>query len=339
MRIGFNPSKDKELIKSDDFHQVIIPVYIPNNKGYFKDSFQILKYCLESLFKTSHSNTYFTIVNNGSCSVVVDYLNDLHQKGSINEVIHTSAIGKINAILKGLIGQKFKLVTIADADVLFLNNWQNTTYEVFQHFPKTGAVCTTPSSKSFNNKTFNILFENFFSKKLRFTSVKNKKALKYFAHSIGNLNFYNKTHLKKYLTISNGNFKAVIGAGHFVTTYRFDVFDKLALTNTTYNLGGNSEGELLDLPVIKKGLWRLSTEDNYTYHMGNVLEPWMKEVSSEIISSNNNNKFEFNFKELKENRFNFWIKNVFIARILCQKIIKFLFLRYKGLSKKEAANY
>ena len=70
-----------------------------------------------------------------------------------------------------------------------------------------------------------------------------------------------------------------------------------------------------------------------------MLEPWMKEVSSEIISSNNNNKFEFNFKELKEKKFNFWIKNVFIARILCQKIIKFLFLRYKGLSKKEAANY
>ena len=44
MRIGFNPNKDKKLIKSDDFHQVIIPVYIPNNKGYFKDSFIILKY-------------------------------------------------------------------------------------------------------------------------------------------------------------------------------------------------------------------------------------------------------------------------------------------------------
>jgi hypothetical protein len=73
--------------------------------------------------------------------------------------------------------------------------------------------------------------------------------------------------------------------------------------------------------------------------MGNVLKPWVKEVSSEIISSNNNNKFEFNFKELKENRFNYWIKNIIFERILYNKKIKYFFLRYKGLSKKDATNY
>ena len=62
MRIGFNPHKDKIQVASDYFHQVIIPVYIPNQEGYFKDSFSILKLCLNSLFKTSHIQTYFTVV-------------------------------------------------------------------------------------------------------------------------------------------------------------------------------------------------------------------------------------------------------------------------------------
>ena len=54
MRIGFNPNKDKIKEVDEYFHQVIIPVYIPNKHGYFKDSFQILVHSLESLFKTSH---------------------------------------------------------------------------------------------------------------------------------------------------------------------------------------------------------------------------------------------------------------------------------------------
>ena len=43
MRIGLNPHKDKLQEESDYIHQVIIPVYIPNMDGYFKDVFEILK--------------------------------------------------------------------------------------------------------------------------------------------------------------------------------------------------------------------------------------------------------------------------------------------------------
>jgi hypothetical protein len=125
MRIGFNPNKDKIQESSEFFHQVIVPVYIPNQEGYFKDSFAILRYSLQSLFKTCHTKTYFTIVNNGSCDSVVDYLNALHHENKIQELIHTTNIGKLNAILKGITGQQFPIITITDADVLFLNDWQN----------------------------------------------------------------------------------------------------------------------------------------------------------------------------------------------------------------------
>ena len=164
MRVGFNPNKDKVLPKSEFTHQVIVPVYIPHQKDYFKDSFQILQFCLESLITTSHSKTYITVVNNGSCEEVIVYLNQLHQEGKIQEVIHTTAIGKLNAILKGLTGHQFPLITITDADVMFLNDWQKATYEVFEAFPRAGVVSPVPNPKNLRYYTANIIGETFFSK-------------------------------------------------------------------------------------------------------------------------------------------------------------------------------
>src|SRR5690554_4030357 len=144
MRVGTNPNKINDIITSDYLHQVIIPVYIPNQEGYFKDAFEIFKLCLESLFKTSHSKTFFTVVNNGSCDEVKEFIDQLMLKGKVHEIIHTSNIGKINAVFKGIMGHSFDYVTITDADVLFLNNWQQKTNEVFINFPNSGVVGIVP---------------------------------------------------------------------------------------------------------------------------------------------------------------------------------------------------
>lgn len=337
MRVGFNPNKDKVLPKSDYTHQVVVPVYIPHQNDYFKDSFQILQLCLESLFKTCHDKTYITVVNNGSCIEVVNYLNQLQQEGKIQEVIHTSAIGKLNAILKGLTGYQFPLITITDADVLFLNNWQKATYEVFEAFPKAGVVSTTPSSKVLKQYTSNVLISNFLSKKLKFTNVVNPNAMAMFAESIGNKDFYKSIHLKKYLTITSKNVSAVIGAGHFVATYRGHVFDKLKTRYTSLALGGASETMFLDKPVNDLGYWRLSTKENYTYHLGNTKENWMDSVFENIVKADGIENFK-----LKDNVTSSKIKvfsyNIFY-KLLSIKIIWRLFLQFKGLSTAESKLY
>lgn len=337
MRKGFNPNKDKIQETSDFFHQVIVPIYIPNHEGYFRDSFQILKYCLTSLFKTIHSRTYITVVNNGSCDDVSEYLQILLEQNKIHEVIHTTAIGKLNAILKGLTGHKFDLITIADADVMFLNGWQKATYDVFSAFKKAGAVGNTPSSKVLKHHTSNVIMENIFSSKLSFTDVLNPEAMKMFAYSIGNDTFYNDVHLKKYLTITSKNTKAIVGTGHFATTYRGPIFENLKTTYTPYSLGGNSESIFLDHPVEKKGYWRLTTEENYIYHLGNVYEKWMDEVYNRLVQEGNeiNLKFSLNYSPIIWS--NFFTKLFF--KIINKKPFWKLFLRYKGLTKKEAQNY
>lgn len=340
MRIGHNPNKDKNLDVSFYEHQVIVPVHIPNFEGYFKDSLTILKYCLESLFKTSHERTFFTIVNNGSCKEVLDYLNDLFEKKSVHEIIHTESIGKMNAILKGLVGHDFPLTTITDADVIFLQNWQKATYAVFNGFPKAGVVTTTPNSKLLKYHTEPLFFSNLFSRSLSFSDVQNPNALIKFSHSIGNTSLFKKIHLEKYLTItSKCGVKAVVGAGHFVATYRGDLFDNLTSTSTEFSLGGKSEEEFLDRPLIKKALWRLSTLENYTLHMGNTLEPWMGNV---LDSSRNLKYIDTQTVKLAPSK----LKNSgilliqkLLAKVIFRKPIWIFYLQLKGLKRKEAKEY
>lgn len=338
MRKGFNPHKNIRQEVSDYIHQVIVPVYIPNEEEYFKDSFRIFQLCLDSLFATTHDKTFITIVNNGSTSKVLTYLNELLKAQKIHEVIHTHNIGKLNAILKGISGTDFPLITIADADVLFLNNWQEATYAVFENFPKAGAICPTPSSRSLRTYTANVYWDLFFSGKLKFSKVVNPDALQLFGHSVGDIDFYNKIQLEKYLTVCNDKIKAVVGAGHFVTTYRRAVFDTIENRHSSYKLGGDSESKFLDIPVVEKGFWRLSTSDNYAYHMGNVLEDWMQ-VEFDNLKIN---KTESNF-ELKKTKsgtlFSNFVKNKLFAKLILNKKVMRYFLIWKGLSKEEAKMY
>lgn len=339
MRIGFNPNKGEIKETGDFFHQLVIPVYIPNLEGYFKDSFDVLKYCMESVFKTVHKKTYITLVNNGSYSGVTEYLNNLYETGKIHEIINTTNVGKPNAVLKGICGHDFKFITVSDCDVLFLDNWQEESYNVFENFPKTGAVCPTPSSRSLKNHTFNIWFDLLFSKSLCFTKVRNPEALKAFAVSVGNPEMYNEIQLEKYLTVSNNDFKAVVGAGHFVTTYRKEVFEEINVKHYKFKLGGDSLTKLLDFPVVQKGMWRLSTEDNFAYHMGNVKEYWMEKATESLKTSDFFPEKEIDLKKIKSSKILFGLKYKLFSKVIFQKKVWYYCLKLKGLSKKEALIY
>ncbi|MBD3583438.1 glycosyltransferase family A protein [Flavobacterium selenitireducens] len=338
MRQGYNPQKDKAEVLSEYYHQVIIPVFLPNRDGYFKDGLQILHYCLRSLLLTIHPKTFITIVNNGSSAEVAAYLEDLRLKGEIHELVHTTNIGKINAVIKGLGGHSFELVTVADADVMFLSGWQDACYEVFRDFPKAGAVCTTPSSKSLRTHTANIWAHLLFSDRLAFRDVQDAGALNAFAHSIGNPDFYSKLHLERYLTVTSNQNEAVVGAGHFVATYRGDVFQNLSSRFSRYKLGGDSLDKILDKPVLQNGFWRLSTVRNYTFHMGNVAEDWMSIALQQIKPSGQSLAMPLLHPKKSPGVFRKVLDRLF-ANILNRKKTAVWLLRVKGMSASDAKNY
>ncbi len=336
MRIGNNPHKDKAIQQSYYLHQVIIPIYIPNHEGYFKDSFKIFKLCLQSLFVTIHNKTFITIVNNGSNSELKEYLNVLYQEKKIHEVIHTENIGKLNAILKGLAGNAIEMVTISDSDVLFLPNWQLETVKIFKEVPKAGVVGIVPQFKMYEANCGNVLFDNLLSKNLKFLPVKNPDALIRFYDSIGWDRAYNQDYLAYNLGLEiNPHLKVLIGSGHFVATYKKDIFEEIT-TYLPYKLGGISEA-YLDKAPLKKDYWRLNTEDNYAYHMGNTFEDWMEAVPYQdqavaCLCSN----FQ---KSRKLNALIYFIKNRLFVKFISIKVLVKLFLKWKELPKEMIKKY
>ena len=336
MRVGYNPYRDKVQKSSDYFHQVIIPVYIPSEEGYFKDSFVILKLCVESLLATVHAKTFITIVNNGSCIIIVDYLNDLFERKKIQELIHTANIGKLNAILKGLAGNDIELVTISDSDVLFLPNWQKETVKVFATVPKAGVVGIVPQFKMYESNCGNVLFDSLFNSKLRFVPVKNKDALIRFYDSLGWDRNYNQNYLAYNLGLEiNSELNVLIGSGHFVATYKKDIFESI-ITYIGYKMGGNSESYLDTLPLTND-YWRVTTQDNCAYHMGNTMEDWMK-----ISSISHEVEVALNYGFTKSRRLNpvlYWIKNRLFVKFISIKFLVKLFLKWKKLPNGMIQNY
>ncbi len=335
MRVGFNPHKDQPQEASKYIHQIVIPVFIPNQEGYFKDSFKIFKLSLESLFATVHSKTFITIVNNGSDKALADYLDTLLVENKIHELIHTANIGKLNAILKGLSGHNIELITIADSDVLFLSHWQLETNKVFSAFPKAGVVGIVPQYRTFASHCCNVIFDYLGNKRLKFISVKNPDALKKFYTSIG-WGDANPDYLKISLGLEkHDGFKVYMGSGHFVATYKRNMFDEI-VSYIGYKMGGDSE-TYLDAQALKKDYWRLTTHDNFAFHMGNKYENWMSEIT---FTSDDETKFESGFP-ISENigKIHYYIKNQLFRKIFKNKKFRRLFYRYKKMPRNMIAKY
>jgi len=335
MRKGTNPIRNIKHKIKDYNHRIIIPVYIPDKDEYFKDTFKILRVCIASLLATISNKSAITIVNNGSCDEVVDYLNQLFKNNKIQDLIHTENIGKINSILRAVKSTSEPYITITDADILFQNKWLSKTIEVFNNHSKAGVVGVIPQFKMYEYLGYNVIADNFFNSKIKFTKVKHPEGLKSFYKSIGWDNSYNKNYLKYNLTITYNNCTALIGNGHCVATYKRTVFNK-DLKYSEYILGGGSERVYLDEPCVKKGLWRLTTNGNFAYHMGNVLEPWMEEEVEKKIE-------EIDFKDLKlkkENKFSdqYFFYKAKLMRFIYRKM-KVFFLKKWKLPKEMSSTY
>lgn len=341
MRKGVNPYKINKKVDLSYTHQVVVPVCLPNEKSYFKDGIKILEICLESLFRTTHNKTFITIVNNGSSDKVVKYLNKLFLENKINELIHTDEIGKINSLVKAVKGHDFLLRTIADSDVLFLNGWQSETIKVFNNFKKVGVVGIIPQFKLFKSLSQVLIFDNLFSNRLKFTKVKDIEAMKKFYKSLEWNDDYQRHLLERILTVeSKSSYRAIVGSGHVVATYRKDVVEHFPSNFCNNKLGGKDIYKYFDKPVVNIGGWRLTTEKNYAYHMGNSFSNWMLETLDSVKDEAKIKDGQINtFRPLKKNYFISNIKILFVKLLFRVKLFYRYLLIKKGLEKTYLKDY
>jgi hypothetical protein len=126
-----------------------------------------------------------------------------------------------------------------------------------------------------------------------------------------------------------------VGSGHFVATYKKQALQEIK-TYLNYKLGGDSESYLDSLP-LKYGYWRVTTFDNFAYHLGNTFEDWM---TDNVPKKERNFESEFHFSTFnKENRVLYFIKNRIFIKIMSFKFTYKLFLKFKKLPKAMIAKY
>lgn len=277
MRVGDNPSKSNFLIKIDSTHRIILSVYIPNlEEEYFKHAREVFKLCLESVLYTVHDKTRISIIINGCCKEVEKLIYSYKDANPLIDQVFFSKenLGKINAIYSIIKSNLEPLITISDSDVLFLNNWQKESYEIFRSFPQAGMVSPVPSSKGYLYSTGTTLYYGLFKGKIKFRDVQDPEGMDNFQKSVGS-RLYDPIHLQKYLVIANQEKEAVIGCGHFVATFRKEVFENSPTQVCEFRVQGGSEEAYLDDPNDQSGFLRLATLGNYAYHMGNTPAAWM----------------------------------------------------------------
>lgn len=341
MRVGTNPAKENNKIILDSYHRVIVPVFIPNlEDDYFKESFDILKLNLESILLTIHHKTRISIYNNGSCKEVFAFLEELYSKNeSVDQLISSKTnIGKINAIYSIVKSNTEPLFTITDADVLFQSGWQQEVEKVFEHFPKAGIVSPVPFSTMYKSNFGDLnLWEAIVRSKLKVAEVPNPEGLKHFEESIGR-KMFKDIHYRKFITLFHKGESAVLGSGHFVCTVRSQVFEKGPSAPTTFKMGGKVMADYIDKPNNDAGYLRLATLKNCAYHMGNKMEPWLKDEVEKLKNMSNttnttNEHLNFEVKPYP------WMARV-MGKLMHKMILKTsigrrLFLNYVGIKSAE----
>lgn len=289
-----NPQKAERKITMTTHHRIVIVVYIPNEEGFYEKSFDVFKTCLESLIVTINSNAAITVVNNGSFDKVTTLLNLYLKEKKIDTLIsHNTNIGKIDAQIGAARASREKYITLTDADILFVNGWQEKVEEVFSAFKNVGSVSPIPIRTGVYAGTSSVL-KQVLLKKIKFKYISIPENFHNYNKFLESINWDLDTNENnKWPVIENNGIKAVIGSAHQVLTIDRDILFTTSPSSPSLTLvGGNSEHNYVDIPIDKSGKLRLSTFSNFAFHIGNKVEDWM------IIIIDNNHKKE-NFKTIE----------------------------------------
>ena len=277
MREGVNPEKFKGEKNKLKQHRVLVVFHIPNlQEDYYKESLKVLDSCLHSLVNTvNFETTNITLINNNSIEEVEDIVEKYLNKNEIDKYIkYSENRGKVYAVTNEVRGVFEEFVTITDCDVLFFSGWEQNVFDIFKNYPQAGVVSPLPSQYSSFNSNASVFSDHFIYGSIKYDKVVEDEDIDLYLRGVNNMALINKKGKfnwkeKQYYLL--GKIKAVIGANHFVATYRSIVF-KNESKFPEIKFENGYEKEFIDTLADKKGLYRLSTIKTYAYHIGNKMD-------------------------------------------------------------------
>jgi hypothetical protein len=283
MRQGVNPNALELKELGHVLHRVIIPVYIPTMDGFYTESFNTFKACLDSLISSIGEETKITIIDNNSIEEVKDYCSALLEKGLLDRFVQNHENrGKVETVLGEARASFEPLITISDCDILFRNNWLIDVIDAFKKIRGLGTLgLLSFPDLSFRN-TSAVLFSRFW--KLRFKKALSDEQIYETYKSVGQVDPEKLSALRtlKQLVFRQGKMEYLVGNNHAVATYRREVFFELTDRKVKYvfsSKGYKADQIFLDEAVDYQGWLRLSFKEARAYHMGNT---WDEEYNKKL---------------------------------------------------------
>jgi glycosyltransferase involved in cell wall biosynthesis len=145
MRKGQNPAKFVKDVARPEQITVALLNYIPFLSGFYAETLDVLKVCLESMRKDAGLPFDLMVFDNGSCAEVRDFLVKEKEEGRIQYLILSEKnMGKGGAWNVMLSGAPGAIIAYTDSDVLFSPNWLSRSVEILETFPNVGMVTARP---------------------------------------------------------------------------------------------------------------------------------------------------------------------------------------------------
>jgi glycosyltransferase involved in cell wall biosynthesis len=272
MRVGQNPAKSVHGVPQPADVSVAVAVYIPFIGGYYRDSLEVLKLCLESIIENSEMLIDLMVFDNDSCPEVQEYLLELKARGDIQYLILSEKnVGKIGAWNYLFGAAPGKYIAYADGDVFHYPGWLGPQIEALEKFPNAGMVTGMPllaleekssATIAWAEKTEGVKYE-----RGHFLSWED-----FWRHggTLGNSEedtrqFYDENPIVR---IESGRRQYYAGAGHFQFAARKEILQQFFPLQADRPMG---QVRQLDDAINQAGYLRLSTLNYLVQHIGNEL--------------------------------------------------------------------
>ncbi len=145
MRVGQNPAKQIKTVAKPQRITIAVLNYIPNQQGYFAESFAVLQRCVGSIFENTEQPYDLLVFDNGSCPEVKQYLLELQANDRIQYLVFSEKnVGKGGAwdfIFNAAPGE---IIAYSDNDAYFYPGWLKESLKILETYPKVGMITARP---------------------------------------------------------------------------------------------------------------------------------------------------------------------------------------------------
>jgi len=280
MRIGQNPAKSIDHISPAGRVTVAVVTYIPFLSGYFSQSLEVLKVCLDSIQahtwvgKPNDGQPLYDLMvfDNASCDQVRAYLLDEHNAGKIQYLLlsdkNVGKGGAWNMIFQAAPGE---IIAYSDSDVYYSQGWLERSLEILENYPNVGMVTARPlrTPEEFLSSTLEWAQSNpdVEIQEGRFVSW---ELFKEHTDSLGMPDEEAKARFEV-MPDWKINFRGIpcyAGAAHFQFAGYKETLGQMFPIEMDRPMG---QVRSLDIKLNQKGYLRLATSEAYIRHMGNRL--------------------------------------------------------------------